>query len=236
MSEIFNIYCDESCHLENDGQRSMVLGAISCPKDKAREIAIRLRELKKEWGMSPRMEVKWSNVAPGKLDFYRHWLDYFFDDDDLSFRALVVPEKAELDHGRFGQSHEDFYWKIYFDMLKAVLREDRRYRIFLDIKDTLGGRRVAKLHDVLCNNFYDFDRQIVRSIQLVHSHEIEQMQLADLMIGAISYQARGLKSSSAKVALIQRFKERSRLSLERSTLLGAKKVNLLFWKPNFPRD
>ncbi len=26
MSEIHNIYCHESCHLENDGQKSMVLG------------------------------------------------------------------------------------------------------------------------------------------------------------------------------------------------------------------
>lgn len=236
MSEIYNIYCDESCHLENDGQKSMVLGAISCPKDKAREIAVRLRELKQEWGMSRHMEVKWSSVAPAKLDFYRHWLDYFFDDDDLSFRALVIPRKAELDHGRYGQSHDDWYWKMYFDMLKAVLSEERRYRIFLDIKDTLGGQRVAKLHDVLCNNLYDFDREIVSSVQLVHSHEIEQMQLADLLIGALSYQARGLNTSPAKLALIKRFKERSRLSLERSTLLGAKKVNLLFWQPNFPKD
>jgi hypothetical protein len=23
MSQVFNVYCDESCHLENDGQRAM---------------------------------------------------------------------------------------------------------------------------------------------------------------------------------------------------------------------
>jgi hypothetical protein len=57
-----------------------------------------------------------------------------------------------------------------------------------------------------------------------------------LLIGALSYQARGLNTSPAKLALIQRFKERSKLSLERSTLLGAKKVNLLFWQRNFPKD
>lgn len=61
---------------------------------------------------------------------------------------------------------------MYFDMLKAILSEDHRYRIFLDIKDTLGGKRVAKLHEVLSNNLYDFDREIVSSVQLVHSHEI----------------------------------------------------------------
>ena len=44
MSEL-NVYCDESCHLENDHQKVMVLGAVTCPRDKAREIAVRLREL-----------------------------------------------------------------------------------------------------------------------------------------------------------------------------------------------
>ncbi|NTV59869.1 MAG: DUF3800 domain-containing protein, partial [Chlorobiaceae bacterium] len=48
MSETFNIYCDESCHLEHDRQKAMVLGAIWCPLDKTREIAVRLREIKQK--------------------------------------------------------------------------------------------------------------------------------------------------------------------------------------------
>lgn len=36
MSPMFNIYCDESCHLENDGQPVMVLGALSCPTEQER--------------------------------------------------------------------------------------------------------------------------------------------------------------------------------------------------------
>ncbi|HBL11899.1 MAG TPA: DUF3800 domain-containing protein, partial [Cyanobacteria bacterium UBA11162] len=46
MNQVFNVYCDESCHLENDHQLVMVLGAIWCPLDKVQEIAIRLREIK----------------------------------------------------------------------------------------------------------------------------------------------------------------------------------------------
>lgn len=236
MSELFNIYCDESCHLENDGQKSMVLGAIYCPKDKAREIAVRLREIKKEFGLSRWMEVKWTSVSPAQFEFYRHWIDYFFDDDDLSFRALVIPDKSQLDHGRYAQDHDDWYWKMYFDMIKAVLSDDRHYRIFLDIKDTLGGQRVSSLHKVLCNNLYDFNRDIVQSVQLVHSHEIEQMQLTDLLIGALAYKARELDTSTAKLSLIERIQQRSGLTLERSTLLRAKKMNLLFWKPDFQKD
>ncbi len=37
MGDIFNVYCDESCHLENDHRKVMVLGAVWCPFDKTCE-------------------------------------------------------------------------------------------------------------------------------------------------------------------------------------------------------
>ena len=30
LSEHYNVYCDESCHLENDHQKVMTLGAVWC--------------------------------------------------------------------------------------------------------------------------------------------------------------------------------------------------------------
>ncbi len=33
MTELVNIYCDASCHLEHDQQRVMVLGAIWMPAE-----------------------------------------------------------------------------------------------------------------------------------------------------------------------------------------------------------
>ena len=142
MSEIFNIYCDESCHLENDRQKAMVLGAVWCPLDKTREIAVRLREIKKKHGMPAPFEVKWTKVSPAKKDLYLDLIDYFFDDDDLHFRALIVPDKAKLRHDAFpGQDHDTWYYKMYFDMLKVILRPDARYRIYLDIKDTRGAKK-----------------------------------------------------------------------------------------------
>ena len=77
MSEVFNIYCDESCHLQHDGQKAMVLGAIWCPLDKAREIAVRLREIKHKHGLAPEFEVKWTKVSESKVGFYLDLLDYF---------------------------------------------------------------------------------------------------------------------------------------------------------------
>ncbi|MBU0995899.1 MAG: DUF3800 domain-containing protein [Proteobacteria bacterium] len=230
MTETYNVYCDESCHLENDNQRAMVLGAIWCPLDKTREIAVRLREIKQKHGLAPHFEVKWTKVSPAKTELYIDLVDYFFDDDDLHFRALIVPDKSKLKHDAFpGQDHDKWYYKMYFDMLKVIFRPDARYRIYLDIKDTRGAKKAAKLRDVLCNNMYDFSREVIERLQLVHSHEIEQLQLADLLIGAVAYVNRGLSDNSGKMALIKRIQKRSGYNLSKTTLLREDKMNLFRW-------
>ena len=229
MPQTFNIYCDESCHLENDRQKVMVLGAVWCPRDKAREIAVRLREIKENHDLAPDFEVKWSKISPAKKQFYVDILDYFFDCDDLHFRALIVPDKSKLDHSSFGQSHDDFYYKMYFDLLKVILSPNACYRIFIDIKDTHGAAKVAKLHDVLSNNMYDFSKEIIERVQLVRSHEIEQLQLTDLLTGIISYTNRELSGNAGKEALVRRAMARSHYSLRRTTLLREEKLNLFSW-------
>ena len=230
MSQIFNIYCDESCHLENDHQKVMVLGAVWCPKEKAREISVSIRNIKKSHNIKPDFEIKWTKVSPAKLQFYLDIVDYFFDNDDLYFRALIIPDKFKLKHEFFGQTHDDWYYKMYFDMLKVILHPDAHYQIYLDIKDTRGASKIKKLHDVLCNNIYDFSREIIEQVQLVRSHEVEILQITDLLIGAVSYINRGLSGSVAKEKLIARMKERSHCTLTETTSLRENKVNLLCWQ------
>ena len=230
MGDTYNIYCDESCHLENDRQKAMVLGALWCPAAVARTCNEAIRAIKARHGLSPQFEVKWKKVSPAKLAFYRELLDFFFDNAELHFRALIVPDKGRLQHQAFKQTHDDWYYKMYFDLLKVILEQHSVYRIFLDIKDTRSSRKVAKLHEVLTNNMYDFDRGIVRIVQTVHSHEIELLQLCDLLIGAVSYVNRGLEESPAKRALVEHMRQRSGLRLTLTTLLREDKVNLFRWK------
>jgi hypothetical protein len=230
MTEIFNIYCDESCHLENDRQQAMVLGAIWCPSEKTQELSRRVRQIKMRHGLSPRFEIKWTKVSPAKIDFYRDVINLFFEERDLHFRALIVPDKSILRHEFFGQTHDDWYYKMYFDMLKVLLDPNAQYRIYLDIKDTRGGVKVAKLRDVLCNNIYDFSRQIIQHLQIVRSHEVELLQLADLLVGSVAYANRSLSASPAKVALVEQMRRRSAYSLLKTTLFLERKVNLFRWR------
>jgi hypothetical protein len=226
----YNVYCDESCHLEHDHQPVMVLGAVWCPMEKARQISVNLRDIKKAHSLSPSFEIKWTKVSPAKQSFYLDLLDYFFHNSDLHFRALIVPNKTKLQHDLYGQDHDTWYYKMYFDMLKVILDPESRYRIYVDIKDTRSAVKIAKLHDVLCNNMYDFERRIIERVQTVRSHEVEPLQLTDLLVGVISYVNRGLSNNSAKVALGDKMRSMSGYSLTRTNLLRENKVNLFVWQ------
>lgn len=230
MSEVYNVYCDESCHLKNDQKSVMVLGAIWCPLDKRREISIRLREIKEKYKLSPDFEIKWTKVSPGKMELYLDILDYFFDNDDLHFRALIIPDKSILRHEEFQQTHDQWYYKMYFNLLKAILSPNAKYRIYLDIKDTRGSDKVKKLHEILCNNLLDYERQIIERLQTVRSHEVEILQLTDLLIGAVSYVNRKLTESSAKLKFVERMRKRSGYSLLQTTLIREHKVNIFCWQ------
>ncbi len=230
MSPVYNVYCDESCHLEHDRQPVMILGAVWCPLETAREISVNVRDIKKAHGLSPSFEIKWTKVSQAKEAFYLDLVDYFFNNDALHFRALIVPDKTKLQHELHGQDHDTWYYKMYFDMLKVILDPEARYRIYLDIKDTRSAVKIAKLHDVLCNNIYDFQRQIIERVQMIRSYEVEPLQLADLLIGIISYVNRGLRGNAAKVALVERMRQRSGYSLIRTNLLRESKVNLFVWQ------
>ena len=232
MAIKYNVYCDETCHLENDGQTHMVMGAAWCDAEKQGEIIERMRDYRKEHGLSDHYEIKWTSVSNSKKKFFLDLVDYFFDTDAMHFRA-VIADKGQLKHEKYDSNHDEWYYKMYFLLLNNILSPESAYYVYLDIKDTRGGAKVSKLHEVLENANYDFSRKIVKRIQIIRSHEVQLMQLTDLLIGALSYNARfGDKGASeAKLEIIARIKERSGYSLNSTTLLREKKFNLLKWEP-----
>jgi len=151
----------------------MVLGAMWCQKEVKHEVFGRIREIKTKYGFKPEFEIKWNKVSNARLDFYLELINYFFDDDDLHFRGLVVPDKTMLNHNFFNQDHNTFYYKMYFDLLKVILAPQCGYNIYIDKKDTKGQDKVLELQKVLRNNHYDYQNQIIRKIQQVQSHEVE---------------------------------------------------------------
>ena len=231
MRQTYNIYCDESCHLEHDQHSAMALGAVWCPASKTREVNAHIRHIMKIHRLAPDFEIKWTKVSRSKQSFYLDLVDYFYANEDLHFRAIVVKDKSKLNHPAFNQDHDTWYYKMYFTLLSALLAPENQYRIYLDIKDTRSEAKVQQLRDVLCNAKWDFSRSIIERVQSVRSREVSVLQLTDLLLGAVSYLNRGLSGNQGKLAVIERMKKYSRLSLVQTTLLGERKTNIFIWTP-----
>jgi len=227
---VMNIYCDESCHLEGDGEPVMVLGAIFCPLASVHSISEELRSIKITHGFSKTYEIKWTKVSQGKVGFYEELVKYFFWKKDIGFRALVA-DKTQLNHLAHNQTHDDWYYKMYFDMLKQIINKDYRYRIYIDIKDSKGGQKALKLHNVLCCSHYDFQKEVFERLQIVRSDEIEMLQLADLLIGAVSYANRNRWKNAGKMRIVEMLTKYCGDSLtKKSSPLQEKKVNIFHWR------
>lgn len=230
MDRLYNIYCDESCHLQNGRDKDfvMVIGGIACPDEYKKQISDQIRSIKAQYGVYRDTEIKWNKVSPAKVEYYKALVNFFFDCRSLSFRAIII-DKRELDFSHFGLTPDEFYYRSYFLMLSRIFNPGNEYAIYIDIKDTRSQDKVVKLHDVLCNSRYDFNRQMIHRVQQIRSHEIEIMGLTDLMIGALSYLHRGLNANSAKVDLINLIRQRSGYSLTYNTWPLEPKFNILVW-------
>jgi len=232
MNQHFNIYCDESCHLEHDRHKAMVLGAVWCPESVVSAIASEVRTVKAKYGVKPTAELKWKGVSTSKLAMYEEVVTYFLDSPHLHFRGLVVPDKSVLNHSAHGHDHETFYYKMYFVMLQHIISPRDSYNIYLDIKDSRGGVKIRKLHEVFCNANWDFSRDVISRVQIIRSHETELLQLTDLLTGAVSYVNRGMAGSLAKRRIVEVLQKRTEYSLVRTTLYREDKFNLLVWRPS----
>lgn len=207
----------------------MVLGAIWCPTDLSRNIARQIKAIKKKHGLSPNFEIKWTKISPAKVEFYLDLLHYFFEEETLFFRALIVPDKTKLHHALFSQDHDTWYYKMYFDLLKVLLAPNCSYYIYLDIKDSRSGEKTQQLHEVLSSHRYVFQSSVIEKIQNIRSHESALLQLADLLMGCVLAANRNDEVSPAKKMVMERMIEILGTDLTQTTYMGRRKVNLLRW-------
>lgn len=231
MRETFNIYCDESCHLENDRQPVMLFGAIWCPKLKVQEISSAIRAIKTKYRALG--ELKWTKVSPAKLSFYMDLIDFFFSQGAINFRGLIVTNKQDLNHSYFNEgSHDSFYYKMYYQMLVPILKPPNSYNVYIDIKDTRSADKVRLLREVLCNTLHDFDRALIPIIQNIRSRESHLLQLADFFTGAVGYRNRLYPGESdAKNNIVNAISKWSGRDLVGCTPLWEEKFNLFSFSP-----
>ena len=230
MREVYNIYCDESCHLEHDHNPIMLFGATWCPTSEVRNINTSIRALKEKH--NAKGELKWNKVSNSKRLFYLEIIDLFFNNNLLHFRTLVVDNKSKLEHSYFNQGdHDSFYYKMYYYLLRNIISIKNTYCVYLDIKDTQSQKKINTLQGILNRKFRESNQDTVSRIQQIRSHESEILQITDFFLGAVSYQNRKLSSNKTKLEIISKICERAGTSLERTTPPWEDKFNIFIFSP-----
>ena len=95
-SWVYNYYCDESCHLQKDGKRFMVLGYIAAPLHKIEQMKGELKSLRVKYKNT--LEVKWTYLNEWNYPFYAKLVDWFFKKGGIRFRAIIVDKSLSLIH------------------------------------------------------------------------------------------------------------------------------------------
>lgn len=223
MDKTFNIYCDESTHLMHDGHPFMLYGYVSIASNQIKIAKEQIKAIKQKFGYEE--ELKWINVHEKTLPIYKELVEYFFM-TDLKFRAVIV-DKSQIDENRKDYTFDDFYYRMYFQLLHHEIDLEHNYNVYFDIKDTCSQERLHRLRDYL-----KWNASIV-NFQFVRSHESVFVQLADVLMGAINYNLRIQKGEIegkviAKRKIVDIVQQHTNISLDSTTPKNKKKFNLFF--------
>ena len=225
------IYCDESrqelfgsSEPPSSGQY-VLIGGLWIEAHQRETLKSRIHE--RRGARDVRGEFKWGRVSPSRVEFYKDLVDLFFDAQAMHFRCLALPAD-ELDAVQFHDGdNELMFYKFYYQLLHPWILDFNTYKVFVDLKTNRVRQRLAKLRRVLQNS--NRFAEIV-GVQALPSHEVDLLQLADLLIGAVGYHFHGTASSAAKRAIVSKITERLGHPIG-PTPRSVQKFNVFRWRP-----
>ncbi len=193
---------------------------------------VRLRE-KHHWGSG---EFKWEKVSKKKLHVYKEFVDIFFAHRTAEFRCLAVDQqKINYKVYHHGDKETAFY-EFYFQAISRNLNLEHEYIVYTDNRTN---RQPERLVDMKAKINYHWltkgaKDNIVRSIEARESKESNQVQLADVLLGAVGYDLEERAESPAKVELVKHIAER--IGCERLCDHRGRETSFNIWRFRFPED
>lgn len=231
QQKAYSIFCDESCYLQFDNSDIMCIGAIIVPDADIDTYKSELKRIKRKYGILH--ELKWNTVSRTHLAMYDEILRLFFE-SSMVFRSVLIKNKSNIQAHSLGR---DEYNRFYYSVIERLIRYSTRrisneansYRIFLDLKDYNGKIKLVTIHNELTSIIGT--NVNMQSLQNIRSHESQFIQLADIIIGAITYRARGLNGSEAKSHIVRLIEELSGYYLDEGTEPGDDKFAIYDFQP-----
>lgn len=191
------VYCDESRHDTGPEAGYMAIGSLWIPRDQKPLINNALKQLRREVGLLG--EMKWSKVSNKKFESYCRIVDFFFDQQEMDFRVIVVDHsRVDYDNYHDGDRELGFY-KFYYQALVKWINPNDKYLILLDFKQNRGADRYGELRRVIENTFLGAD--IISDLTVIDSSESSLAQLTDILTGAVAATWSGFEGESPKKKL-----------------------------------
>lgn len=217
------IYCDESCHDLTPYHDFMAIGGLKLlHADKAR-LSRELRSLMRSNNLNS--ELKWSKVSNKYLEGYKRIVDFFFEHEEVCFRAIVVEQSKVKMAACHGKERELAFYKFYYEMLEKWLMPDNEYLILLDHKNNKGADRYKTLKLYL--ERYLIGKAWIRDLTVINSRETPFAQLCDIFTGAIAAAYNVPNAGSAKEQMSNYIASKAGWStLHTSTNLSERKLNI----------
>lgn len=233
------LYGDESCHLDHDGAKYMIIGLVCCAQEDKASLVNDIREILSKHKFNRFSEFKWTKISPGNSKVYKDLFAYFIQDHRIFFRG-VMAEKSQIKNELLGQSHSEFYGKMYYRAIQYIAvngygmyNQYDNYKIFIDISDTIGRSRIDNLRKIFYKMFVNRDLEKGITIQEVRSDEAVLLQLADLICGAIQFLFRSQYRTGkpGKSEISQMLAEQYYLSENQQNIFSNnQKFNILNWR------
>ena len=241
------IFVDES-RLCNS--RYQLFGSLWLPREIQQEFIKGFWDLWDKEFLTRKSELKWTKVSNGKLLSYKRFIDYWATKPQIDFRCVILDTHA-IDYQKYHQDSEElgFYKFLYFFLSRNIEKDNRFkgikdvYQIFIDVRRQKDKIEVGRLEDlkfylnfrlgkscpkipsklVLTNN-------PIRNVEAVNSKLSPEVQLVDILTGAVGYVWEGFKTSPAKLELIEYIENLLDIKLSKPTSFLTSKVNIWQFK------
>lgn len=225
----FNIYCDET-RVENLDSQFMVIGALLVPRAQVDAVKEELKNLCKQYEFS--QEIKWNKVGNKYETFYKNIVDYFFQNESLQFRCIIV-DKSKVKYDIYHENDKELaFFKFYYLLLRDILDDNSQYFIFLDKKPTRDKNRARALNAFLDSHLLIHREQSqIKHFQAYNSLENLLIQLSDFLTGLFGY-SNNTRVVSQKGEITSYFQSKAGIVLNKTTRKSATKINILKWIPN----
>lgn len=147
-------------------------------------------------------EVKWQKVSRAKLNFYKEFVDVFYDEalqDGMHFHSLVV-DTSTFNHSKWNQGDAQIgFNKLIYQLL--LHKFGRKYgddvlHVYLDQRSAKESPDAIRpmLNGALAKSWLNIN-QPFRRIHFRDSHACQVLQLNDLLVGALGFRKNGKQNN-----------------------------------------